>query len=144
VAEGGAPLVLRVPARPEALEQVHALLARLWAQAPGMPVDCRTRFETAVAEVAANVVEHAAAGPAPVQLVLRLSARDGGVLARFEDDGRPAPVDLGAARLPGEDAESGRGLWLARATADELTYTRDGGLNSWSVAVVRPGGSPPR
>jgi serine/threonine-protein kinase RsbW len=144
VAESGSPLVLRVPARPEALEQVHALVARLWEQAPGVPVECRTRFETAVVEVAANVVEHAAAGPRPVQLVLRLSRRDGGVLARFEDDGPPAEVDLAAVRLPGDDAESGRGLWLARAAADELTYTRDAAGNAWSVTVLNRGGSPPR
>jgi serine/threonine-protein kinase RsbW len=126
------------------IEQVHALLARLWAQAPGVPVECRTRFETAVVEVAANVVEHAAAGPGPVELVLRFSCRDGGVLARFEDDGPPAEVDLAAVRLPGDDAESGRGLWLARAAADELTYTRDAAGNAWSVTVLNRGGSPPR
>lgn len=133
--EDPAPLVLRCEARPECLDRVHDLVARLWDTADGFSDDARIRFETAVAEVAANVVEHAGSGDRAVALVLRLARRDGRVVAALEDDGRPAEVDLGALRFPADDAESGRGLALARAAADELTYGRDGDRNRWWVAV---------
>ena len=77
-------------------------------------------FQTAVAEVAANIVEHAARGEA---VALRL------VLRAPTTGSRPSSRTSGsrtrrAAVAAGDDddplAESGRGLFMARALTDEL------------------------
>ena len=110
MATDGVEHVLRVSARPESLEQVHELLAALWAD-DAMPALDRMHFETAVAEVAANIVEHATRGTA-VTLVLRVSGWPDRVEARFEDDGSPMPGEVsksertdskGPARFAGEE-----------------------------------------
>jgi serine/threonine-protein kinase RsbW len=130
------PRTLRVPASPDSLEAVHALVAALWADRPGTPGPVRLRFEIAVAEVAANIVEHAGAGRDGVTLSLRLTGGPDGVHADFEDDGGPAAVDLDDARvMAAEDAERGRGLPMTLASVDRLTYERRDGTNRWSLAV---------
>ena len=138
--------VLRVGAHPESLDRVHELLARLWTD-DDMPAVDRMQFETAVAEVAANIVEHAADGR-DVTLVLRVSRWPDRVEARFEDDGAEAHVDLDAASMPESGdpddldavlalAEDGRGLALARAAVDELVYEREGSTNRWFLVRRR-------
>jgi serine/threonine-protein kinase RsbW len=126
--------VLRTAARPEALGPVHDLLAALWAGEDDVGEPARMRFETAVAEIAANIVEHAAASGAR-ELELRLRGLPDRVEAVFEDDG--GPVATGPQGWPPEDAERGRGLELARAAVDALRYERDGGRNRWVVVLVR-------
>ena len=126
--------MLRAPARPESLGPVHDLLAALWAGEDGVGDAARTRFETAVAEIAANIVEHAAASGAR-RLELRLRGLPDRVEAVFEDDG--GPVTAGPRGWPPDDAERGRGLELARAAADALHYERDGDLNRWVVVLTR-------
>ena len=39
--------------------------------------------------------------------------------------------------LPDEMAESGRGLWLAKATLDDLQYARAGDRNTWKLVRNR-------
>jgi serine/threonine-protein kinase RsbW len=125
--------LLRVPAAPESLGQVHELLTELWRAASAVPPSDRVRFETAVAEIAANIAEHAAASGAR-HVELRLRGLPDRVEAVFEDDG--GPVAPGPGGWPPDDAERGRGLELARAAADVLRYERDGGRNRWVVVVV--------
>ena len=50
--------------------------------------------------------------------------------------GEPAP-DLSALPVADEPAESGRGMWLARATLDELEYARNGDRNTWKLVRLR-------
>jgi serine/threonine-protein kinase RsbW len=52
------------------------------------------------------------------------------------DTGEPAP-DLSALPVVDEMAESGRGMWLARATLDELEYARSGDRNTWKMVRLR-------
>ena len=121
-------------ARPECLDRVHALLGELWEDAPDIDFSARMRFEIAVAEVAANIVEHAGSPEqGVVDLNLRLMSFDDRVEARFRDTGRAADVDLATARLPEDAAEDGRGLAIALAAVDEVSYERDGDVNCWLV-----------
>jgi serine/threonine-protein kinase RsbW len=57
-----------------------------------------------------------------------------GILA---DTGQAAPDLTGMDELPDAMAESGRGLWLARATLDELDYVRVGDRNTWKLVRLR-------
>ena len=127
---GGASHLLQATAGPELLEPVHNLLARLWADEPGVDERDRIRFEIAVAEVAANIAEH---GAGAARVSLRLSSSPDRIQAVFEDDG--APVEVRPEQPPAGDAERGRGLLLARAAVDRFSYERDGATNRWVLVL---------
>jgi serine/threonine-protein kinase RsbW len=131
---------LTVPARPASLDEIHDLVESLWAEQPGFPAADRLRFETAVVEVAGNIVTHAVAGrpgePA-VTIELTLTADPDSATARFRDDGGAAHLDLAAAEMPDTMAESGRGLALTRALSDDLAYERAGPANIWTLTCRR-------
>ena len=130
---GGASHLLQATAGPELLEPVHDLLARLWADEPGVDERDRIRFEIAVAEVAANIAEH---GAGAARVSLRLSSSPDRIQAVFEDDG--APVEARPEQPPAGDAERGRGLLLARAAVDRFSYERDGTTNRWVLVLGAP------
>ncbi|SFK77871.1 serine/threonine-protein kinase RsbW [Geodermatophilus ruber] len=94
------------------------------------------RFEIAVTEIAGNTIQHAADG-APIEFHLSLRARPGVLGATFRDRGRRADVDLDAARLPEDLAESEWGLALVLAAADRLVYRREGEVNHWQIVRNR-------
>ena len=130
---GGADHLLQATVGPGFLGPVHDLLTRLWADEPDVGQQDRVRFETAVAEVAANIAEHGATGGTG-QVTLQLSSGADCLVAVFEDDGDP-PVLAPDAGMPGEDAERGRGLPLARASVDAVEYQRDGIANRWVLTL---------
>lgn len=127
---------LETEAAPEALEQVHALLASVWDDAPEVDEMTRIRLTTAVAELVANVVEHGrTVSDGPPVLVLTVDAAPGQVVAELEDDGVGYPP---GGELPDDPmAESGRGLALVRAAVDEADYERHDGRNHWRLVVGR-------
>jgi serine/threonine-protein kinase RsbW len=127
-----ADLTLRALGVPASLDAVHALLHRAWGQHPDVAQDDRMRFEIAVVEVAGNVVEHAG-DPEPVDFDLALRVGDDRLEARFRDAGKPVDIEVRTATMPDPLAESGRGVALALATVDELTYWHDGAANHWLV-----------
>lgn len=88
-------------------------------------------FRLAVSEVATNVVEHALPRE-PIHVTVEVDADADAFSAVFTDTADPALIDLGAVEMPGEDAESGRGLAIALATLDELVHERGGG-NTWRL-----------
>lgn len=92
-------------------------------------------LEIAAAEIAANIVEHGGrATPIRIHMsVLEMSQR---VEIVFTDSGPPADVDL-EVPLPHEMAERGRGVPLARAAVDELSYSHELGENRWTLVSRR-------
>ena len=135
----GGDFVLETTTSATGLDEVHALFAQLWAEADDVQPADRIAFETAVAEVAANIIEHAARGDS-VAMRLLLRAPADRVEAHLEDLGYA--YDAGAEPAPaegGELAEHGRGLVIARALTDELTYERDGAVNRWFLLRRRHG-----
>lgn len=127
---------LRTTARPESLDEVHELLADLWAHDP-LDVPRRIEFESAVAEIAANIIEHTSGDS--VTMTLEVRALPDRIEARFEDDGDPVSVDLTAIELPDDLAERGRGLVIATTVLDRLDYRRDGTVNTWILGRNRVG-----
>lgn len=123
---------LHVPAAPECLDRIHDLLDQVWHDGPTVPVPDRMTFETAVVEVAGNIVAHAC-GQRPVDIDLVVSVHPDRVEARLLDTGEPFELQPGPLRMPEAMEEHGRGLPLARATVDELTYSRTGSVNSWRL-----------
>ena len=127
------PRELETSARPESLDEVHALLDRLWQDVPSTSTHEQIAFTTALAEVVANVIEHAARFE-PVRMRLVVHVRRDVLEAHVEDRGRPYREQAPA---PDELAESGRGLAMARALVDEVLYERDGPVNRWVVSLHR-------
>ena len=132
--EQSCTLTLEGRADLQCVERVHDLVDQLWVLVPDVEPMERYRFETAVIEVAGNIVEH---GGPEVRLRLWLLVRPERVEAQFRDTGRPVDVEAALARVPDEMAEAGRGIALARSAVDEVTYERTGSTNRWRVLLRR-------
>jgi anti-sigma regulatory factor (Ser/Thr protein kinase) len=120
-------------AEPAWLDAVHGGLARLWSGAPDVPELDRLRFETAVIEIATNVVRHTSpAGDGPVRAGVLLRVDPPRIEAEISDDGTLADVDLDPPPV-GALAESGRGIALVQRAVDTLTFVRRPGRNTWRI-----------
>ena len=138
--DDGGRLELSAPATPKTMELVHAVLEQLWAQHEEVSFVDRIRFETAVIEILGNIIEHAyrlEAGGTERRFDVSLTVTDEQLIAAFGDDGRPPALDLSDVTMPDEDAESGRGLALAMAAVDTLSYDRVEGRNHWHLTCLR-------
>ncbi|MCH7481378.1 MAG: ATP-binding protein [Chloroflexi bacterium] len=137
------------PAVPATLEAIHFELDQFWAQMTSSLVSSMTdrwklEFTTALAEICANVIQHAFAEPhRPGTMALLLRLYNDRVEAEITDDGAvfhegfatadPAPDQV--ADLP----ESGRGLQVARALLDTLRYRRSQeSENQWLLVKMLP------
>lgn len=116
------------------LERVHDGCDRLWTQGPQVPDPDRFRFESAVIELATNVIRHSRPhGPGPVRTELVLHSQPSQLSAALSDDGAPVRVDLDPE--PVDDlAESGRGIRLVLRAVDSLSLAREQGRNVWRIA----------
>ncbi|MDQ1103994.1 ATP-binding protein [Nocardioides zeae] len=132
---------LELPADPEALDTAHDALDAAWSEHPDVGAGERLRFVTALMEILGNVVEHAYAADARAherRLTVEVDGDgDGGLHGRIEDNGQPAALDLSDVAMPDADAESGRGLALAVAALDDLSYERVGSRNVWTLRCER-------
>jgi serine/threonine-protein kinase RsbW len=137
-------LEIAVPAIPQHLEDLHQALTQLWHEIDRVwsrPPDTtwKSQFATGVAEIGANIIQYAYPSDEPGVLAFRLRVFDQGIEAYFSDTGRSYEGDLGAAQPEPTDpmmlAESGRGIALAQAAVDHLTYEREpGGTNHWCLS----------
>lgn len=134
-------LELSAPATPEMIELVHAVLEQLWEANDDVAVADRVRFEMAVIEILGNIIEHAyeidSAAAGSRRFDISVAATETELVASFGDNGLPMSIDLSAVAMPDELAESGRGLALAMAAVDDLSYEREEGRNHWRLTCVR-------
>jgi serine/threonine-protein kinase RsbW len=126
-------------AEPASLERVHDLLEVAWVGHPDVSAEDRMRFELAVTEIAGNIVEHVGS-PRPIEFQLGVLVYADRLEARFRDPGRRMEVDFSSVAMPEGLAESGRGLALALAVSDELSYRNDGAANHWLIVRRRTAG----
>lgn len=126
-------LTLETGAEPACLPRVHRLVDDLAQRLPDLADSDRRQFETAVVEVAGNIVEHGGVG---VRLQLRVNAYRDRLEACFCDTGC-RPELQSPPEMPHALAEAGRGLALAAAVVDELVYERAGSTNHWRVVQRR-------
>lgn len=125
---------------PESLNLLHDLLERVGAECPDVGRDDLAMFETAIIEIAGNVVEHGCP-PGAVVYTFGLEVAADRLVGELSDSGeafaRPDVSAAGAEEPPDVFAEDGRGLFLANAVLDELTYERAGGRNVWHMVRRR-------
>ena len=110
----------------------------MWESEPGIELMDRIRFETAIIEVASNIIEHSRpASTDPVRLLLDLECSPHRLYAEFNDNAKPAGVNLDVATLPEDASSSGRGLALAKVALDEFSYSKQRGGNRWTLLCRR-------
>lgn len=134
--ESGQVYELHACAGPDYLEKVHRLLQRVWDTSPDVSGADRTMFESAVAEIAANIIEHGCAMPTTT-CNLTIEVSPDRLDARFTDDGVAVLVNVDAASMPDALAERGRGLAIAKAALDVLAYERHNNSNLWTLSRKR-------
>lgn len=126
---------LRGVAVPESLDLVQDLLVLVRSDHPDISETDLSMFETAIAEIHGNVVKHGRP-PGDVVYAFSLTVHPDRLVGFLADTGEAA-TDLSELPLVDAMAESGRGLWLARATLDELLYVRAGDRNTWKMTRLR-------
>jgi serine/threonine-protein kinase RsbW len=114
------------------LNQIQQTLELLWEQNPEASPTARIHMELAACEIGANILKHAGGGQ-PVRMQMQAEVLGPHARVSFTDDGQHAPIDLSAVSMPSEMAERGRGLALAVAVLDELSFHRDATGNRWTL-----------
>lgn len=120
---------------PGTLDAIQRCLDDFFTNNAHVPDIVRLNLSIAVAEIGANIIEHAGAGH-PVHLHMGIELLADEVRVTFTDDGVPAQVNLTTATLPNDDAERGRGLALAKSTLGSLSYHRNA-ANHWTLVSQR-------
>ncbi|MCW4386099.1 ATP-binding protein [Salinibacterium sp. SYSU T00001] len=118
---------------PAELDRVHELIERVGAEELRLDSTDLMLFEMAVVEIANNVVEHGRpAGEVRWQLILTVTAE--AITADLYDSGEVVSLDFARA-MPEEDAESGRGIPLAKSLLDEISVgpSDSGSGNHWRL-----------
>jgi len=119
---------------PGDVNAVHSLLEAVWADLPDIPMMERFKFETALLELASNVVKHADGGFG-LWCTLEIDAYPERIEATVVDDGEPSDAHVLVPRdMPDELSESGRGIALIQALVDDLAYSHDGKTNRWRIS----------
>lgn len=117
---------------PADVDTVHELLNTVWADRPTVSMTDRMSFETALIELAANVIQHADSGNG-VSCTLTVEASTGELVATISDSGEPLTTPLAGRSMPDELSENGRGIALIQALVDDLSYDRMDGKNRWRL-----------
>ena len=122
---------------PESLNLLHDLLERVGREHPDIDAGDLMMFETAVIEVAGNVVEHGRP-QGDVAWTFRLSVLADRLEAQLSDSGEEYPGGTWGTTMPADPLqEDGRGLALATAVLDSLEYERSSSANHWTMRRSR-------
>ncbi|MEO5920198.1 MAG: ATP-binding protein [Pseudolysinimonas sp.] len=117
---------------PDDVDTVHGLLEIVWTEVPAIGMEDRFSLETAIIELASNVMRHADPGSG-VSCTLLIETFPDRIEVTLSDSGEPGDVQLADRDMPDVLAESGRGIPLIQALVDELRYDRTDGLNHWHI-----------
>jgi serine/threonine-protein kinase RsbW len=128
-----------VPAVPASLDVVQDTFATWW---DGLGIDDpqrRFRFETALVEISANVIEHTRRADTGHgrRFMLDLGTEGDELVAVLSDNGMPVDIDLSVVTMADPEDEGGRGLALAIAALDRLEHRHEGGRNVWTLVCAR-------
>ena len=124
-------LALSTP--PDDVNAVHELLERVWGSSAGVSDLDRFSFETALIELASNVIRHADGGEG-VSCRLAVTVHGDRLEATLMDTGEPGDIRLSDADLPDDLSESGRGIPLIRASVEVVEYDREADANRWFIS----------
>ncbi|MWV50215.1 ATP-binding protein [Rathayibacter sp. VKM Ac-2803] len=130
-------LVIRTPPD-DGVTAVHDALAEIWAESPGVGSWDRMAFETALAELTSNIVQHAHSARHTL-CVIDITVDEHELRAVLNDSAPAAGVDVSEPRdMPDEWAEAGRGIPFIQALVTRFEYARVDGQNIWTIIRERP------
>lgn len=122
---------------PASLDLLHALMERVAADHPGVAAEDMMLLETAVVEIAGNVIDHGRPAGS-VLWAFRLAVHEDRLECLLSDTAQPVDLAPGGATLPEDpESEDGRGLAIAEALLDDLEYARVGEGNVWRMVRRR-------
>lgn len=127
---------IRIASPPDDVDTVHDLLESVWQDSPDIGMEERYRFETALIELASNVIRHADPGTG-VTCTMTIETTPVEIRATLSDSGDTGDIQLADREMPDDLSESGRGIPIVQALVDELRYDRQGGLNHWYISRRR-------
>lgn len=130
-ADGFRTLDLAAP--PDDVNSVHGLLETVWSEHEHVGDIDRISFETALIELASNVIRHGDGG-CGIRCSVTVTVSENRLEARLIDDGEPGEIELAGRPLPEDFAESGRGIPLITALVDVVRYERSADSNHWYLA----------
>ncbi|GAB2983468.1 ATP-binding protein [Frigoribacterium salinisoli] len=139
MAEPAAPVVIDVAVEPESIDLVQTAFEAWWTSSCDDSLETRFSFETAIVEIAANVIEHSRRPDADPgrRFALQLSATSDRLRAVFHDDGLPSDIDLSTVSMADLEDEDGRGLALALLSLESLDHRHEDGHNVWTLVCRR-------
>ncbi|OII25469.1 hypothetical protein BIV04_15405 [Frigoribacterium sp. MCBA15_019] len=131
--------MIDVAVEPESIDLVQNAFESWWTSLGDDSLETRFSFETAIVEIAANVIEHSRRSEADLgrRFTLELSATDDRLTAVFHDNGMPSDIDLSAVSMADLEDEDGRGLALALLSLESLDYRHEDGRNVWTLVCRR-------
>jgi serine phosphatase RsbU (regulator of sigma subunit)/anti-sigma regulatory factor (Ser/Thr protein kinase) len=135
-------------ALPSELGIERDVISRVLAAAEplGLPPHRLEMLKTAVAEAAANAVEHGNAYSAELPVEVSLLSAGNAIAVRITDHGGMQPIpdspvpDL-QAKLAGEQSPRGWGMFLMRHMVDDFRVRHDGARHTVELVVYRKGDS---
>jgi len=128
------PLALRCP--PDDINTVHDYVQRVWDSAPDLDSMDKLKFETAIVELAANVIQHADDGDG-VRGTVVVTVDGDRIRGSVTDTACASTVALEPREMPDQSAESGRGIAFIQRLVDVLHYERRDGENLWMIEKIR-------
>ena len=129
-------MLLRVP--PNDVDEVHESIDDLWRRNADLGNRERVRFETALVELAGNVIEHAE-GNERLLCELTLRRTSTALEAVLSDSGAEVQVPFRKVMPDAEDmAESGRGIAMIELLMDDFRFERDPEGNRWRLVMRLP------
>lgn len=129
-------VLLVVP--PNHVDEVHDAVDDFWHLNGDLGSQERMRFETALLELAGNVIEHAE-GNERLRCELTLRRTRTTLEGVLRDSGAEVAVPF-RTRMPNpqEMAESGRGIAMIELLMDDFSYERDPEGNHWNLVMRLP------
>jgi serine/threonine-protein kinase RsbW len=117
---------------PDDVELVHDLLNSVWSDSSNIGSADRFSFETALVELAANIIRHADIGIG-ISYSITVQIFDDRLEATVTDNGEHTSVEHTETDMPDDLSESGRGIPLINALVDHFSFDRDGDFNRWQI-----------
>lgn len=121
---------LSVP--PDDVDVVHSFLQRIWSESPTILLKDQFSFETAIIELASNVILHAS-GKSPIFCDILVETFPDRMEATMTDSGERLNLALDSFVMPDDLSETGRGIPLIRELVDEFTFDSQRGGNLWRI-----------
>ena len=133
-------LFLRIPPHHEQLEQIPAAVEE-FAERDNWPPDLVFKLNLALEELGVNIVNYSGATG---EIEISLASDDETVTIEIADNGRPfnplTELDTPDVSAPlGERPIGGLGVHLVRSLMDELSYSRENGMNRLAMTKRKAG-----